>query len=97
IEAFRKSVTYLKTESPAKISSQALADTRIASVYFTLQNFDSAFYYCNKSYKNLLTANAGSRGENREMAGYYHFIHGNYDEALKSYSIAQSIYSGIQG
>jgi signal transduction histidine kinase len=96
IEAYRRGIACLLPADSGYRRMKAVAEMCMASTYFTLQNFDSSYFYCNLSFKDLPLSSLGYRGENREIVGYYYFVRGDYENAIRAYNEALEIYSGVQ-
>ncbi len=83
-----ESVTLIGANNPQSEELKALAYNFIGDNYFTLQNYDSAKYYCNLAKGKINERFKSAIALNHEILGYCYFLDKSYQKAIDNYNLA---------
>jgi two-component system, sensor histidine kinase and response regulator len=83
-----ESMALIKDDNPQKEELKALAHNFIGDNYFTLQNYDSAKYYCNLAKGKMNQQFKSAIALNYEILGYCYYLEKAFSAAIENYKLA---------
>ncbi len=88
----KKAIALLKPTNVDANSLKANAYNLIGNSYFTKQQFDSAFYYCNWAKLHLSPKDDYTSASNYEILGYVYYLRKQFKLSLDEYNKALTFY-----
>jgi signal transduction histidine kinase len=91
IEEFKLAKEVISATNPEKDSLTAQCNQHIANIFFTLQKYDSCFYYAKQAFNKIPRKNILTNSENYQILGYQCFLNKDYTTAIDYYDKAISV------
>jgi two-component system, sensor histidine kinase and response regulator len=88
LKMIMESMALIEADNPQREALKALAHNFIGDNYFTLQNYDSAKYYCNLAKGKIDQKFKSAIALNYEILGYCYYLEKSFSLAIENYQLA---------